>query len=59
VEDDDNLGIPEAQAALEVVHHFNMDMGIIETNMRNLVQMMEQMSLDTEKQQKQCWQLED
>ena len=37
VEDDDNLGIPEAQAALEVVHHFNMDMSAIENNMRSLV----------------------
>ena len=41
VEGDDNLGIPEAQAALEVIHHFNMDMGTIESNMRNLVQLME------------------
>ena len=44
VEDDENLGIPEAQAALEVIHHFNEDMGTIEANMRTLVQLMEQMS---------------
>ena len=50
VEDDENLGIPEAQAALEVIHHFNEDMGTIEANMRTLVQLMNQMQLDTEKQ---------
>ena len=50
VEDDENLGIPEAQAALEVIHHFNEDMGTIEANMRTLVQLMNQMQLDTKKQ---------
>ena len=33
VENDENLGIPEAQAALEVIHNFNQDMGKIEANM--------------------------
>ena len=59
VEGDENLGIPEAQAALEVIHHFNEDMGTIETNMRTLVQLMEQMAQDTERQQQLCWKLED
>ena len=49
VEEDENLGIPEAQAALEVIHHFNEDMSTIESNMRTLVQLMEQMSQDTER----------
>jgi hypothetical protein len=26
VEEDENLGVPEAQAAMEVLYHFNQDM---------------------------------
>ena len=59
MEDDENLGNPEAQAALEVIHHFNEDMGTIEANMRSIIQLMGQMSWDTEVQQKLCWKLED
>ena len=59
MEADENLGIPEAQAALEVIHNFNQDMGKIEANMRTLVDLMEKMAGETEKQQKMCWQMED
>ena len=33
VEHDENLGMPEAQAALEIVNHFNADMATIQANM--------------------------
>ncbi len=37
IEKDENLGIPEAQAAMEVVNHFNEDMGQIQSNMNSLI----------------------
>ena len=55
MENDENLGIPEAQAALEVIHNFNQDMGRIEANMQTLVELMEKMAGETERQQQLCW----
>ena len=59
MENDENLGIPEAQAALEVIHNFNQDMGRIEANMQTLVELMEKMAGETERQQQLCWQMEE
>ena len=58
VEQDDNLGMPEAQAALEIVNHFNEDMVTIQGNMNALMRMMEQMASATERQQQLVWNLE-
>ena len=58
VERDDRLGVPEAQAALEIVHHFNEDMTKIQANMDELMTLMQQMSGQAELQQKQIWGLE-
>ena len=52
VERDERLGVPEAQAALEVVHHFNEDMTKIQANMDELMSLMQQMSGQAELQQK-------
>jgi len=41
VEQDVTLGMPEAQAALEIVNHFNMDMADIQSNMNGLMTMMD------------------
>ena len=51
VERDDRLGVPEAQAALEVVHHFNDDMAKIQANLAELISLMEQMGGSAEQQQ--------
>ena len=58
IEQDENLGMPEAQAALEIVNHFNEDMITIQTNMNSLLEMMEQMGGNTERQQDLFWNLE-
>ena len=58
MEQDENLGMPEAQAALEIVNHFNEDMLIIQSNMNSLLQMMEAMGNGTEAQQEMIWNLE-
>ena len=58
VEQDENLGMPEAQAALEIVNHFNEDMLTIQGNMNTLLRMMEQMASATERQQELVWNLE-
>ena len=58
VEQDENLGMPEAQAALEIVNHFNEDMVAIQGNMNALLRMMEQMASATERQQQLVWNLE-
>ena len=58
VEQDENLGMPEAQAALEIVNHFNEDMVTIQGNMNALLRMMEQMASATERQQQLVWNLE-
>ena len=58
VEQDENLGMPEAQAALEIVNHFNEDMVTIQANMNALLGMMEQMASATERQQQLVWNLE-
>ena len=50
--------MPEAQAALEIVNHFNEDMIQIQTNMNSLLEMMEQMGGNTERQQDLFWNLE-
>ena len=58
VEQDENLGMPEAQAALEIVNHFNEDMVTIQSNMNSLLQMMDSMGTNTEAQQEHIWNLE-
>ena len=50
--------MPEAQAALEIVNHFNEDMLTIQGNMNALLRMMEQMASATERQQQLVWNLE-
>ena len=50
--------MPEAQAALEIVNHFNEDMVTIQGNMNALLRMMEQMASATERQQQLVWNLE-
>ena len=50
VEQDENLGMPEVQAALEIVNHFNEDMVQIQCNMNSLLQMMESMGSGLEAQ---------
>lgn len=50
--------MPEAQAALEIVNHFNEDMVTIQSNMNSLIQMMESMANTNERQQQLVWNLE-
>ena len=50
--------MPEAQAALEIVNHFNEDMVAIQSNMNSLLRLMEQMASATERQQQLVWNLE-
>lgn len=58
VEQDENLGMPEVQAALEIVNHFNEDMVTIQSNMNSLLHMMDTMMGISESQQDAIWNLE-
>jgi len=39
VEEDENLGVPEAQAALEVLYYFNQDSAHLTKKMNTLMQL--------------------
>ena len=41
--DEEELGVPETQAALEIVNHFNEDMSEVQSNMNTLAKLMDQM----------------
>ena len=58
VEKDENLGIPEVQAALEIVNHFNQNMPKIQSNMNGLLALMQQMGSAAARQQEHFWKLE-
>ena len=45
LEADDNLGIPEQQAAMEAINLFNKDMFKLDSNMNNLQTLLEEMKL--------------
>ena len=58
VEGEENLGVPEVQAALEIVNHLNQNMPTIQSNMNRLVAMMQQMGSAAARQQLDFWNLE-
>lgn len=50
--------MPESHAVLEVVSNFNEDMGLISSNMNQLLAMMEELSGQSQQQMQQMWALE-